>query len=344
MSTFRKVQLQIGDTLVEADAPYIVSASRATDIPAFFSEWFMARLREGYCVRKTRQNKGWSYTSFENCKVFVFWTKNPIPLLPFLDEIIQRGFKFYFQYTVNDYADYEPNLPPLSERIDAFEAIAQKYGRHTVIWRYDPVFISNRLTIPGLITKINAIGSRLSEFTNKLVFSFVDLEKYYFIKIRLSKNGLSCNELQKKERLQFVERLKDINTKWPKPLQLATCAEEDDFRACGVQKSRCIDPELIERLIPTEKNFLQSLGIGQSQLTLLPGITRFDEQESFFVKDKSQRHECGCAPSKDIGEYNTCPHSCEYCYANTSKEIALKNWQLHKQNPNSETIKGNDKL
>jgi len=316
MSTvFRKVQLQIGNALIEADAPYIVSASRATDIPAFFSEWFMARLREGYCARRTRQNKDWSYTSFENCKIFVFWTKNPTPLLPFLDEIIQRGYRFYFQYTINDYVEYEPNLPPLSSRLDAFKTIAQKYGRHTIIWRYDPVFLSNRLTIPGLISKINDIGTRLSESTNKLVFSFVDLDKYYFVKIRLSKNGLSCNELQKKERIQFVERLEDINAKWPNPLRLATCAENDDFRSYGVQKSRCVDPELIEHLIPSEKNVLHSLGIGQGQLTLMPGISRFENQESLFVKDKSQRHECGCAPSKDIGEYNTCKHGCVYCYA-----------------------------
>ena len=315
---FHKVQLIKDGQSIEADAPFIVSASRATDIPAFFSPWLMSRIHEGYCVRRNRHNDGLTYTSFENCKLIVFWTKNPIPLLPYLDQILQMGYKFYIHYTLNyyDFGGYEPNLPPLLDRVKAFEDISNKYGRHTVIWRYDPIFIGMNTDVRNLLTRIKQLGNTLSRSTNKLVFSFADLHRYPRVTERISRSGFLCRELTAKERMQFVEGLALINNKhFTRPLHLAACSEADDFRSFGVLKNRCIDPELIERIIPEEKAVLQSLGIGQTQLSLMPGLASPEPQKTLFIKDKSQRHECGCAPSKDIGEYNTCKHGCIYCYA-----------------------------
>ena len=127
--------------VVTASCPIIVSASRATDIPAFFSKWFENRFRAGYMRWTNPFNANQvDYISFCDTRVFVFWSKNPRPLIPFLSEIDAKGINFYLQFTVNDYEreNLEPNVPPLSARIDTFRELVEKVGRKRVIWRFDP--------------------------------------------------------------------------------------------------------------------------------------------------------------------------------------------------------------
>ena len=124
--------------------PFIISASRATDIPAFHGTWFMERLRAGFCRRRNPFNRAQeSFISFEKTRLFVFWSKNPAPFLKYLPEIESTGRQFYFQYTLNDYEEegLEPNLPVLRRRLDGFRRLADMVGPQRVIWRFYPIIL-----------------------------------------------------------------------------------------------------------------------------------------------------------------------------------------------------------
>lgn len=165
---------------VWAAAPVIVSASRATDIPACYTEWFFRRLQRGYAVRRNPFNNTRVPVSFARTRVVVFWSKNPRPLLPRLGELEEREIHSLLHYTLNDYVaeGFEPNLPPLDERIDTFRACAERLGRDRVIWRFDPLLLTDRLDVGELLHRIGRLGDRLSGYTSKLVFSFADIRNY----------------------------------------------------------------------------------------------------------------------------------------------------------------------
>lgn len=140
--TGTKIQLETDAGLfVDAQAPVIISASRATDIPAFYAKWFINRLKAGYVIWHNPFNQQPMYVSFKNCKVIVFWTKNPKPLIPLLHKIDQAGLHYYFQFTLNDYMKerLEPNVPPLDARIKMFKELSNPIGKEKVIWRFDPI-------------------------------------------------------------------------------------------------------------------------------------------------------------------------------------------------------------
>jgi hypothetical protein len=291
----------------KAIAPLVISASRATDIPAFHSTWFMRRLNQGYCVRVNPFNrKQKSCISFSNCKVIVFWSKNPEPLLPYLDEISARGIKYYFQYTLNDYEKegLEPNVPKLGDRIETFIRLSETIGKDKVIWRYDPVMRLDCVSPDELLGRIAGIGGKISPYTTKLVFSFVDILNYAKVTKRIKKYSVGAQELNSNERLDFAQKLTAANAAWKNALELATCAEIDNLSHLGIRHNTCIDDALIR--------------------TMCPGDAKNDAKKSAARKDTGQRKACGCAPSKDIGAYNTCLHVCAYCYANHS-EGAVRN-------------------
>ena len=160
-----------------AVAPLVISASRATDIPAFHAEWFMNRLRSGYCLWTNPFNaRQRQYVSFERSRVFVFWSKHPAALLPHLPEITERNYQFYFQYTLNDYekTGLEPGLPQMRQRLDLFRRLSDQIGKHRVIWRFDPIILGGALTLENTLDRLYAIGREIAPYTEKLVFSFVD--------------------------------------------------------------------------------------------------------------------------------------------------------------------------
>ena len=151
---------------VQAQAPVIVSASRATDIPAFYADWFFRRLNEGYVVWRNPYSGVPSYVSFQNCRFVVFWSKNPRPLLPLLSRLKERGIGCYIQYTLNDYErdGLEPNLPPLSERIETFKRLVETLEPSSVIWRFDPLVLSDKIGIDELIDKVSRIADELKGY------------------------------------------------------------------------------------------------------------------------------------------------------------------------------------
>ena len=321
---------------VQGLAPLVISASRATDIPAFHSAWLMHRLRAGYCAWVNPFNRNQrQYISFEKCKVIVFWSKNPAPLVPYLDEIADRDIKFYFQFTVNDHEKegIEPNVPSLERRIETFARLSEKIGSEKVIWRYDPIFLTPELAADELLERIARLGNRLSPFTQKLVFSFIDINGYKKVSSNLGSTRIDAREPTPNEQKYFAKELQKINASWPSRLELATCAEGQDFSVYNIQHNKCIDDRLICRICKNDSEIQMAYGTPPQQMQLLPSTTLQTYTE---LKDKGQREVCGCAPSKDIGAYNTCLHLCTYCYANHS-ETAVKN-NCQKLTPETESL------
>lgn len=335
---------------VEATAPVIISASRSTDIPAFYTKWFFNRLAKGYCVWYNPFNQHPMYISFKNCKVVVFWTKNPEPIIPYLPELDKRGIHYYFQVTLNDYVKegFEPNVPSVEERVKTFKQLSNLIGKEKVIWRFDPLIITPNIGPRELLTRIWHVGNKLKGYTDKLVFSFVDVKAYRKVQSNLvketpyfSKDNVEQAEMTSGQRTEIVEGLVKLRDIWKREgwnLQMATCAEDMELSQYGIEHNCCIDGELMKRIFADDKELVYYLHTGK-----MPEPDMFGEippipEKQKNLKDKGQRKICGCMVSKDIGMYNTCRHLCVYCYANTSKEVVLKNRDKH--NDESESIIG----
>lgn len=333
---------------VEAMAPVIISASRSTDIPAFYAKWFFNRLAKGYCAWYNPFNQQKMYVSFKNSKVVVFWTKNPKPILPYLHELDKRGIHYYFQVTLNDYEKegFEPNVTSINDRIETFKKLSDTIGKERVIWRFDPLIITPNLAPRDLLHRIWSIGNKLKGYTDKLVFSFIDVKAYRKVQNNMvketnlfTKEDVNSAEANYNQRIEIVQGLQKIREAWHKEgwhIEMATCAEDIDLNSYGIEHNRCIDGELMKRIFANDEELVYYLYTlkwpERDMFGQLPPIPNKVKK----VKDTGQRKVCGCMVSKDIGMYNTCHHFCVYCYANTSKECVLRNKAKH--NDNSESI------
>ena len=334
MKNWEKVKL-VNDRneIVEGIAPIIISASRSTDIPAFYSKWFFNRLKKGYISWINPFNRVMQYVSLRKIKFIVFWTKNPEPILPFLPILDEMGIYYYFQYTLNDYEqeNIEPNLPELSKRKNVFISLSKLIGKDKVIWRYDPLILSNDLSIPLLLERVTSVGNDIQDYTNKLVFSFADISCYQKVQKNLTAISSSFREFSNNEMLKFSECLYNINKKWG--LELATCAEVLDLEKFGIVHNKCIDDNLIYQIGKSDRELVHWLGYDKRKQYSI-----FEEpiiNTNSILKDKGQRKECGCIISKDIGMYNTCNHLCTYCYANHTNQIVKNNIIKHNENNQS---------
>lgn len=342
-----------GET-VEANAPIIVSASRSTDIPAFYCDWFFERLRKGYSVWTNPFNGVPSYISYRDTRFIVFWSKNPRPLLRHLDELDNRSIGCYVQFTLNDYEDegLEKGVPPLTQRIDTFKQLVARLGKGHVIWRFDPMILTDKISMDDLLRKVTNIGDQLNSFTEKLVFSFADIESYKKVKANLDRNKINYREWDADSMNEFAQRLSELNRERGWNFQLATCGEKIDISRYGIAHNRCVDDDLMIRFGYKDQELMKFLNVDIHTVSpslfgdpeIPEGALRISDT-LYGVKqknnrDKGQRQFCGCIVSKDIGQYNTCPHLCEYCYANASKETAIANYRRHKSSPLSDKIIG----
>lgn len=276
----------------------IISASRRTDIPAFFSDWFLNRIREGdVYVRNPMNPHQVSRISLapEVVDCIVFWSKNPAPMAGKLKRL--EEYLYYFQFTLNAYGrDMEAHLPPLNDRIDTFIRLSEQLGRHRVIWRYDPVIVNGRYPVEWHEERFGYIADRLQDHTEKVTISFIDL----YPKIAGSIRGKDVHELSHGQKETLAESLSGIAH--AHKLRIDTCAEDIDLDAYGIEHARCIDDRLISRLLGC------ALNVG---------------------KDKNQRPACGCVSSIDIGLYDTCQNGCAYCYANHSLKTRSRNLEMY---------------
>ena len=326
---------------VKAQAPVIVSASRSTDIPGFYCDWFLHRLKIGYSAWTNPFNGVRSYVSYQNTRLIVFWSKNPRHLLDdngLLDYLQEKGINCYIQFTLNDYVDekLERGVPSVEARIATFKALVRKLGFGKVIWRFDPLILTDKIGVEGLLRKVKNIGDQLKGYTEKLVFSFADIAAYKKVKANLERNNINYREFTEADMIQFASGLQKLNTAWG--YTLATCGEKIDIEKYGIVHNKCVDDDLMIKYFSDDVKLMDYLGVEVREADLFTGERTVIKKKN--NKDKGQRQFCGCIVSKDIGEYNTCAHLCEYCYANSSKEAALRNLQTHRQNPFAETIIG----
>lgn len=278
----------------------ILSVSRRTDIPAFFPEWFINRVREGYAYVRNPFNASHIIRiplGKDVVDCVVFWTKNPGPLMPHLPEI-RRVYDgaFYFQYTMNAYGeDLEPGVPPLEERVASFQELSDTYGPERVVWRYDPILLTDTYTVDWHIRTFGALFSRLKGYTDTCVISFIDL--YDKIKGRIKEHGIRAPGADEIDVLAkaFSEIARGSG------VRIQTCAEEIDLSKYGIERGGCIDQARIERIIGSR----------------------------IKARADKQRPGCLCVECADIGEYNTCPHGCRYCYANFSAAKAKNALAAH---------------
>lgn len=335
----------------EAQAPVIISASRSTDIPAFYSDWFFHRLQKGYSAWTNPFNGVKSYVSYENTQFIVFWSKNPEPIIPYLPVLQEKNIKCYIQFTLNDYdqEQLEKGVPKLEKRLETFKKLSSLLGKKAVVWRFDPLILTREISVDTLLTKIERIGDQLQNYTERFIFSFADIIEYKKVKSNLDKNNIQYINWDNNSMSELAQGISELNKKWN--FYAATCAESIDLQKFGIHHSHCIDDSLIAQLSYPNKKIFDYLGlvIKETMLTLCDFPDNDNEIKINDTvkavrkksnKDKGQRAGCGCVSSKDIGEYNTCPHLCEYCYANASKETALKNYAMHKHTPFSDTITG----
>lgn len=276
----------------------ILSASRRTDIPAFYSEWFFNRVKEGFLYVKNPMNRKQISKILINQSVvdcIVFWTKNPKPMFDKLDLINQ--FAYYFQYTLNPYGNsIEQKVPSIETSINNFKFLSDKIGPEKVIWRYDPIFITNEFNSENHLLSFEKIAGSLSNYTSKCVISFLDVYK----KCERNMKTLKYRTLTDNEKFIISSKISKIALEFG--IKVETCAEEIDLTSIGIHKGKCIDDELISKISKKNLN---------------------------IKKDKTQRDVCGCVSSIDIGTYNTCRHNCIYCYANYDMKTVLKNSKEH---------------
>lgn len=339
-----KVQLRTDSgELREGIAPVIISASRATDIPAFHSRWFINRLEKGYIRWENRFDATKpTYISLENVRLTVFWTKNPRAMIPHLRYLDDKGLNYYFQFTLNDYEaeNFEPAVPPLQQRIDTFKELSERIGKERVIWRFDPLLLAETIPVPDLLQKVRNVGNQLITHTDKLVFSFADVFSYPRVKANLirsssyfTETNIRFAEFTTDKKIEMAKGLQGLLHEWRKinpGFSIATCAEDIDLEPYGIAHNKCIDDELMIRLFADDARLMSFIGY-------TPGL--FGENTRTAgkkLKDRNQRPFCGCVYSKDVGCYSSCAHYCTYCYANTSPGLVARN--MKRTHPDSDTI------
>ncbi len=295
--------------------PLIVSASRRTDIPAFYARWFMQRIRAGYChVPNPFNPRQISRVSLRpaDVAVLVFWTRQALPLLPYLDELDAGGFRYYFLYTVTGLPSaIEPSSPSWTDAVAAMRRLAERIGPERVIWRYDPIVFSSRTDVAYHHQRFREIALALRGVTQRCVISLlVPYSKVLRRWSGLAEQGFALTEptsSQWCELLVFV-----VSTARECGMTVQRCAMPIDLDVGGgVVAGGCIDAAYLETI----------------------GVIEVSRR-----KDRAQRPDCRCVVSKDIGMYETCLFGCQYCYATTNFGRARANHRRH--NPNSPSLVG----
>ena len=295
----------------------IISASRRTDVLAFYSEWFMNRVRDGYCtVPNPRNLKQVSKVSLDPADVdcFVFWTRWPKPLFPYLGELDDRGYHYYFQYTIVNYPRFiDPKSPSKEATIKAFKNLSNRLGPGRLIWRYDPVIFSDATDIDFHLREFTSISAELKGYCQSVVVSIMD--EYPKAKGRmktLQEHGfkpVQSDDDFTDEMCSMFRRVTEIAGE--NDMRISSCAEKIGMVRSGINPGRCVDNVLIQNLFGVD----------------------VDNR-----KHKVQRNACGCVASREIGLYDTCLFGCTYCYATRSFDLAKKNYRSH--DPNSPSLVG----
>jgi hypothetical protein len=278
----------------------IVSASRRTDIPAYYPDWLMGRVAAGYClVRNPFDARRFRRVSLAPADIdfLVLWTRDPRPLALRLREIEQRGIRFYAQVTITGYPRaVENGAPPLPEAIDALCDLSDRIGADRVLWRYDPVILAKGLDSDYHARAFERIASALEGKTKRVTLSVVD--EYSGTSSRLAAAGFPGATFEVAEYAPLLADLASIARS--RGMRPVACAEKADFGPLGIEAGACVDAELAASLWNIAKGAAGGGALGAR-------------------KDPGQRDACLCAESVDIGAYGSCPRGCAYCYASKGR-------------------------
>lgn len=287
----------------------IISASYKTDIPTFYGEWFMNRLRAGSCKMFNPYNRQ-TYTvdlTLDNVDGIVFWTKNIGPFLNSLEEIQKRGYPFIIQHTITGYPhELEARVVNSVQTVEHLKLVANIYGPEIVIWRYDPIVISSLTSFEWHLQNFENLAKALQGATNEVVISFAQTYRKTKRNMEIASQsfGFQWQESESfsdKLLKDFIIELAIIARRYG--IYLKVCSQKKLLVPKLAEEARCVDAQRLSRIVqrPLTQN----------------------------IKLQGNRKECGCFASKDIGEYDTCPHGCVYCYAVQHREKALDRYKAH---------------
>lgn len=288
----------------------IISASYKTDIPAFYGEWFINRLRSGYCKMFNSYNRRISRVDLTRDTVdgFVFWTKNVGPFLKYLNEVKEKGYPFVVQYTINGYPrSLEFSVVDSARAVEHMKRLSDSYGSNVSVWRYDTIIFSSLTPIDFHRRNFELLAKSLSGVTNEVVISFAQIYRKTLRNMKWAADefGFSWEDPDDEVKRNFASELAQVAKAFN--INLAVCSQKQ-YLSFGVNDAHCIDA---------------------SRLSAIAGCP-------IAAKQKGNRPDCGCYVSRDIGEYDTCPHGCVYCYAVDNRKIAQARYKQH--DPTSEFL------
>ena len=277
----------------------IINTGCRTDIPAFYSKWLMNRIREGYVLVRNPYNPN-QVTKYnlspEVVDCLAFCTKNPEPMLTYLDELDM--YKQYWFVTITPYGkDIEPNVPEKQKVIESFKKLSNHIGVDAIGWRYDPIFIGNGFDVNKHVECFEKMSKELKGYTHNCTISFLDLYE------KVKRNAPDIKPPTKEEQIEIAKAFARIGKE--NNMVIHACCEKTYLSQYGLQCNGCMSQEIVEKAI---KNTLQP------------------------PKRKNLRQECNCLMGNDIGAYNTCGHLCKYCYANANKQFVIENMKKHDDN------------
>ena len=277
----------------------IINTGCRTDIPAFYSKWLMNRIREGYVLVRNPYypNKVTKYSlSPEVVDCLAFCTKNPEPMLPYLEELDK--YKQYWFVTITPYGkNIEPKVPDKERVIESFKKLSNYIGVNSIGWRYDPIFIGDGFNVNKHINYFENMSRKLKNYTHNCTISFLDL----YEKVKRNAPGLRPPSIE--EQVEIAKAFSKIGKE--NNMIIHGCCENTFLEKYGIKCNGCMSQEIIEKSI---------------DFSLKP------------PKRKNQREACNCLMGSDIGAYNSCGHLCKYCYANYNKTLVIQNMKKHDDN------------
>ncbi|MDE5714921.1 MAG: DUF1848 domain-containing protein [Anaeroplasmataceae bacterium] len=278
----------------------IIHTGQRTDIPAFYSKWFINRIKEGYVlVRNPYYPK--LVTKFildpKVVDVIGFCTKNPRPMFPYLEDLKNFGQLWYVSITGFE-NDLEPNVPSIQQVIEDFKYLSNQLGKESVIWRYTPIIINEKYTLQRHVETFKSIAEQLDGYTSLAIFGFIDLYD------KLKRNHPELKDCSDEDKIILAKEFSKIAKEHH--LELRLCSKEKWLKDYGIDVDGCIRLEDYEKCIHAKLNIKQKM--------------------------QARKNFCSCYLANDIGSYNSCLHLCSYCYANGNKDFILKNYKNHDVN------------
>lgn len=274
----------------------IIQTGSRTDIPAFYADWFAGRLKEGYVYVRNPYNMT-RITKYildpSVVDIISFCTKNPQPMLKYMD--LLKPYGMYWYVTITGYGrDIEPNVPDIADVVETFKRLSEIVGPDSIGWRYDPIFLDEKYTREYHLEKFSEIAQELDGYTHDCVISFIDIYQ------KVKKNFPDAKPLKKADRLYLGENMTKIAKSHK--MTMRPCGEGNELEIFGADCCGCMNQPIYEKAIHNTLN---------------------------FPKVKNARTTCACFLSNDIGMYNTCLHMCKYCYANYDAGTVMANHSNH---------------